>query len=167
MASTPLRSSACCRPPDRGRSADGVIWVVRIAPPHASGDRHPGAIRSSPDWPQGGIAAATEAASPLNAGTFGLSAQDFRPRIGFGTSSALVKGGDGAVVRIAPVRSRAGQRVAPVARPWWQGSCKRSPLMNPSREAMQAARRGWALTQADVLFCAMPVVLFLSIVSLL
>ena len=39
--------------------------------------------------------------------------------------------------------------------------------MNPSREAMQAARRGLALTQADVLFCAMPVVLFLSIVSLL
>ena len=39
--------------------------------------------------------------------------------------------------------------------------------MNPSREAVQAARRGWSLTQADVLFCAMPIVLFLSIVSLL
>lgn len=39
--------------------------------------------------------------------------------------------------------------------------------MNPSREAVQATRRGWALTQADVLFCAMPIVLFLSIVSLL
>jgi hypothetical protein len=28
------------------------------------------------------------------------------------------------------------------------------------------ARRGWSLTQADVLFCALPIVLFLSIVSL-
>jgi len=39
--------------------------------------------------------------------------------------------------------------------------------MYPSSQAAQAARRGWALTQADVLFCAMPIVLFLSIVSLL
>ena len=53
------------------------------------------------------------------------------------------------------------------ARPWWQRQMQRSLLMNPSREAVQAARRGWALTQADVLFCAMPIVLFLSIVSLL
>jgi hypothetical protein len=29
------------------------------------------------------------------------------------------------------------------------------------------ARRGWALTQVDVLFCAMPIVFFLSVVSLL
>lgn len=28
-------------------------------------------------------------------------------------------------------------------------------------------RRGWSLTQADVLFCAMPIVFFLSVVSLL
>lgn len=27
-------------------------------------------------------------------------------------------------------------------------------------------RRGWSLTQADVLLCALPIVLFLSIVSL-
>lgn len=29
------------------------------------------------------------------------------------------------------------------------------------------ARRGWTLTQVDVLFCAMPIVFFLSLVSLL
>jgi hypothetical protein len=28
------------------------------------------------------------------------------------------------------------------------------------------ARRGWLLTQTDVLLCALPIVLFLSIVSL-
>lgn len=39
--------------------------------------------------------------------------------------------------------------------------------MNPSSQVAQAARRNWALTQADVLLCAMPIVLFLSIVSLL
>jgi len=38
--------------------------------------------------------------------------------------------------------------------------------MNPSREAVQVVRRAWSLTQADVLFCAMPIVVFLSIVSL-
>jgi hypothetical protein len=33
--------------------------------------------------------------------------------------------------------------------------------------AAGSARRGWSLTQADVLFCAMPIVFFLSVVSLL
>lgn len=38
--------------------------------------------------------------------------------------------------------------------------------MNLSCEAIRVARRGWSLTRADVLFCAMPIVVFLSIVSL-
>jgi hypothetical protein len=33
--------------------------------------------------------------------------------------------------------------------------------------AAGSARRGWSLTQAAVLFCAMPIVFFLSVVSLL
>jgi hypothetical protein len=42
----------------------------------------------------------------------------------------------------------------------------RSLLMKPSYRAGEIARRGWALTHVDVVFCAMPIVLFLSIVSL-
>ena len=38
--------------------------------------------------------------------------------------------------------------------------------MKPSYRAGEIARRGWALTHVYVLFCAMPIVLFLSIVSL-
>ena len=38
--------------------------------------------------------------------------------------------------------------------------------MKPSYRAGEIARRGWALTHVDVLSCAMPIVLFLSIVSL-
>jgi len=38
--------------------------------------------------------------------------------------------------------------------------------MNVSCDAIRGARRGWSLTQVDVLFCAMPIVFFLSIVSL-
>jgi hypothetical protein len=34
---------------------------------------------------------------------------------------------------------------------------------NPSAGGL--SRRGWSLTQADILFCALPIVLFLSIVS--
>jgi hypothetical protein len=37
--------------------------------------------------------------------------------------------------------------------------------MNPSSEAGRLFRRTWALTQADLVFCAMPIVFFLSIVS--
>jgi hypothetical protein len=36
--------------------------------------------------------------------------------------------------------------------------------MSPSRESMG---RGWALTQIDLLLCAMPISFFLSVVSLL
>lgn len=39
--------------------------------------------------------------------------------------------------------------------------------MNASSNAGLAVRRGWSLTQADVLFCAMPICFFLSIVSLI
>jgi hypothetical protein len=42
----------------------------------------------------------------------------------------------------------------------------RSSLMS-RLSAAGSARRGWSLTQADVLFCAMPIVFFLSVVSLL
>ena len=42
----------------------------------------------------------------------------------------------------------------------------RSLPMKPSYRAGEIARRGSALTHVDVLFCAMPIVLFLSIVSL-
>lgn len=38
--------------------------------------------------------------------------------------------------------------------------------MNVSCDSARASRRGWSLTQVDVLFCAMPIVFFLSIVSL-
>lgn len=38
--------------------------------------------------------------------------------------------------------------------------------MNPSCVAGRTARRNWSLTQVDVLFCAIPIVFFLSIVSL-
>ncbi len=38
--------------------------------------------------------------------------------------------------------------------------------MNPKSCSVGHARRGWSLTQADVLLCALPIVLFLSIVSL-
>jgi len=37
--------------------------------------------------------------------------------------------------------------------------------MHASSSAGGLGRRGWSLTQADVLFCALPIVLFLSIVS--
>lgn len=39
--------------------------------------------------------------------------------------------------------------------------------MNASSSVGLFVRRGWALTQADVLFCAMPICVFLSIVSLI
>lgn len=38
--------------------------------------------------------------------------------------------------------------------------------MNVSMGPAGSARRGWSLTQVDVLLCALPIVLFLSIVSL-
>jgi hypothetical protein len=41
-----------------------------------------------------------------------------------------------------------------------------SALMNLNSCSAGQARRGWSLTQADVLLCALPIVLFLSIVSL-
>jgi hypothetical protein len=37
--------------------------------------------------------------------------------------------------------------------------------MHPFSPAAGLSRRSWSLTQADVLFCALPIVLFLSIVS--
>jgi hypothetical protein len=37
--------------------------------------------------------------------------------------------------------------------------------MNPSSVSGHLTRRNWALTQKDLLFCAMPIVFFLSIVS--
>ncbi len=37
--------------------------------------------------------------------------------------------------------------------------------MNPATEAGRCFRKSWSLTQIDVLFCAMPIVFFLSIVS--
>lgn len=39
--------------------------------------------------------------------------------------------------------------------------------MNVSSHAGLFGGRGWALTQADVLFCALPICFFLSIVSLI
>ncbi|MEX0688285.1 MAG: hypothetical protein WD072_06430 [Pirellulales bacterium] len=39
--------------------------------------------------------------------------------------------------------------------------------MNPNSCPTTAmVRRGWSLTQADVLFCTLPILLFMSIVSL-
>lgn len=38
--------------------------------------------------------------------------------------------------------------------------------MHLNSPAAGLSRRGWSLTQADVLLCALPIVLFLSIVSL-
>lgn len=38
--------------------------------------------------------------------------------------------------------------------------------MNLKTGSVGFVRRDWSLTQADVLFCALPIVLFLSIVSL-
>ncbi len=38
--------------------------------------------------------------------------------------------------------------------------------MNPNSCPTAIVRRGWSLTQADVLFCALPILLFMSIVSL-
>lgn len=38
--------------------------------------------------------------------------------------------------------------------------------MNVSMGSAGNFRRGWSLTQVDVLLCALPIVLFLSIVSL-
>jgi hypothetical protein len=43
---------------------------------------------------------------------------------------------------------------------------EKEPLMHPKSPAGGLSRRGWSLTQADILFCALPIVLFLSIVSL-
>ena len=37
--------------------------------------------------------------------------------------------------------------------------------MNLSCDARRIIRRGWSLTQTDVLFCSLPIVFFLSIVS--
>lgn len=37
--------------------------------------------------------------------------------------------------------------------------------MNLSCDAGRTIRRGWSLTQTDVLFCSLPIVFFLSIVS--
>jgi len=37
--------------------------------------------------------------------------------------------------------------------------------MKSSCDAGRLTRRGWALTQVDVLLCAIPIVFFLSIVS--
>jgi hypothetical protein len=42
----------------------------------------------------------------------------------------------------------------------------RSVLMNVSPTAGEVLRRGWSLTQADILLCALPILLFVSIVSL-
>lgn len=41
----------------------------------------------------------------------------------------------------------------------------RSVLMRAQACPAGVLRRGWSLTQADVVFCALPIVLFLSIVS--
>ncbi len=38
--------------------------------------------------------------------------------------------------------------------------------MNVRSSSVGLIRRGWSLTQADVLLCALPIVLFLSVVSL-
>ena len=37
--------------------------------------------------------------------------------------------------------------------------------MHANLPAGGLSRRGWSLTQVDILFCALPIVLFLSIVS--
>lgn len=37
--------------------------------------------------------------------------------------------------------------------------------MNLSCDANAATRKGWSLTQTDVLLCSLPIVFFLSIVS--
>lgn len=51
------------------------------------------------------------------------------------------------------------------ALPGWLPVAWRSWLMNLSCDAGRTIRRGWSLTQTDVLFCSLPIVFFLSIVS--
>lgn len=98
--------------------------------------------------------------------TSGIFFGFFKPREGFGTPRAWSSGGEEAQNPIAPVRCGLVCRdrtdgLGPVVPRY---VCRRE-LMKPSCNAGHLSRRKWALTQADILFCAMPIVFFLSIVS--
>ena len=162
----PTRHGRGCRPdrhharPSPDDPCDRQPWgVVRIAPPPVAGDQGAGAIRSStPTAPQESPWARRRDRHRFFS-TFSVIFQFFA---GF----FMARSGSG-TPRASPFFRRPGTPGQVVHRKRKAVNKKGNVLMNiSSGSADRAAVSRWSLTQVDLLLCALPIAVFLSIVSL-